>query len=333
MSKNKKWLLLALKILIAGALIVFVLSRIDLATAKARLSAVAPGMLVLAALAFLFQYVVCALRWRSVLTALGGRIAIPRIIHLFYMGTFFHQTLPASVGGDAVRAYLTYRDGIGLRISVSGIMLERVCTIAGLVLLVALAQPAFLPRVGAETGAWMVYVVAGATAAMIGGIVFLSLLDRIPETYRRWRAVAALAKLAADTRTLFFNPLAAFRSLAWSVLGHANLALAIYLLARGLHLDVGLLDCLALFPPVLLMTALPISIAGWGVREGSMVYAFGLIGVAASDALILSVLYGLLTLVLALPGGLVWLAGGGSTKELTQGLAATKQDSPAAGKP
>lgn len=319
---SKKWLLLTLKILISGALIVFVLSKIDLATAKARIAAVAPEMLVLAALAFLLQYAVCAMRWRSVLMALGGRISIPRIIHLFYIASFFHQTLPASVGGDAVRAYLTYRDGVSLRISVSGIMLERVCTIAGLVLLVALVQPFFLPRVGAEVGVWMTYVVAGATVVMIGGVVFLSLLDRIPESYRRWRLVSALAKLAADTRTLFFSPVAALRSLAWSVAGHANLALAIYLLARGLHLDIGLLDCLALFPPVLLMTALPISIAGWGVREGSMVYAFGLIGVATSDALILSVLYGLLTLVLALPGGLVWLAGGGSAKDLARGLAA-----------
>jgi len=52
------------------------------------------------------------------------------------------------------------------------------------------------------------------------------------------------------------------RSLAWAVLGHANLAVGIYLLAVGLHLEVSLLDCLALFPPVLLMTALPISLAG-----------------------------------------------------------------------
>lgn len=321
---SKKWLLLTLKIAISAALIVFVLSKIDMATARARIAAVAPGMLVLAALAFLVQYAVCAMRWRSVLLALGGRIARLRIIHLFYIGSFFHQTLPASVGGDAVRAYLTYRDGLGLRVSVSGIMLERVCTIVGLVLLVALAQPAFLPRVGAETGVWMVYVMAGAAVVMIGGIVFLSLLDRIPERYRRWRAVSALAKLAADTRALFFSPVAAFRSLAWAVVGHANLAVAVYLLAQGLHLEIGLVDSLALFPPVLLMTALPISIAGWGVREGSMVYAFGLIGVASSDALILSVLYGLLTLVLALPGGLVWLAAGGTTKDVAKGLAAAE---------
>lgn len=321
---TKKWLLLALKLLISAALIVFVLSKIDLATARMRIEQVAPGMLVVAALAFLFQYVVCAMRWRSVLMALGGRIRVPRIVHLFYIGAFFHQTLPASVGGDAVRAYLTYREGMGLRVSVSGIMLERVCTIAGLILLVVLAQPAFLPRVGEATGAWMVYVVAVAAAVMVGGIVFLSLLDRIPERFRRWRAVSALAKLAADTRAIFLSPIAAIRSLAWAVLGHANLAVGIYLLAQGLRLDVSLVDCLALFPPVLLMTALPISLAGWGVREGSMVYAFGLIGVAAPDALILSVLYGLMTLVLALPGGLVWLASGASAQDVRRGLAAAQ---------
>lgn len=321
---SKKWLLLTLKLLISGALIVFVLSKIDMATAKARIMQVEPGFLVLAALGFISQYVLCAVRWRAVLMPLGGRIAVPRIIHLFYIGAFFHQTLPASVGGDAVRAYLTYRDGLGLRVSVSGIMLERVCTITALVLLVAVTQPFFLPQVGAETGTWMVYVVVGAVAFVIGGIVFLSLLDRIPETYRRWRVISALAKLAADTRALFFSPVAAARALGWAVAGHITLSIAVYLLARGLQLPISLLDSLALFPPVLLMTALPISIAGWGVREGSMVFAFGLIGIGTSDALVLSVLYGLLTLFLALPGGILWLTSGARSKDVARQLAAAE---------
>jgi uncharacterized membrane protein YbhN (UPF0104 family) len=53
---------------------------------------------------------------------------------------------------------------------------------------------------------------------------------------------------------------------------------------------------------------LPISIAGWGVRETAMVGLFGLIGVPNEGALVLSVLFGLIGIAVAIPGGVVWLA-------------------------
>jgi len=51
----------------------------------------------------------------------------------------------------------------------------------------------------------------------------------------------------------------------------------------------------------------PISIAGWGVREGIMVVGFGYLGVASEASLALSILYGLSILVVALPGGIIWM--------------------------
>jgi glycosyltransferase 2 family protein len=55
-----------------------------------------------------------------------------------------------------------------------------------------------------------------------------------------------------------------------------------------------------------LVQAVPISIAGWGVREGFFVAAFGLTGVAAPHALAVSILFGLINLLISLPGGAVW---------------------------
>ena len=134
-------------------------------------------------------------------------------------------------------------------------------------------------------------------------------LDRLPTAISHWRLVRGLALLAGDARKVFLVPGHALRVLGWGVVGHVNVALAVYILARGLDLDVGLVDCLALIPPVLLITTLPISIAGWGVRELSMVAAFGLIGVPDEGAVALSVVFGLVVAVMSLPGGLIWLLG------------------------
>jgi len=77
-------------------------------------------------------------------------------------------------------------------------------------------------------------------------------------------------------------------------------------MAIGLDINVEWSGFLLIIPLVTLMMVVPISIAGWGVREGVMVVGFGYLGVAPEAALALSILYGLLMLVVALPGGIVW---------------------------
>ncbi|MBL4690700.1 MAG: flippase-like domain-containing protein [Rhodospirillales bacterium] len=101
----------------------------------------------------------------------------------------------------------------------------------------------------------------------------------------------------------------------WSVVGHINNTTAIFILAVGLNLNVTFFDCLALFPPVMLATAIPISIGGWGVREGAMVATFGLVGVPTEGGLVLSVLAGLIGIMVSLPGGVLWSISGYSRKE------------------
>ena len=319
----KKWLLLAIKILISIALIawVFKAKEIDVGAALERVGELSPALIVPALLAFASQIVICSFRWRAVLGAIGGVLSFRTGLRLQYIGAFFHQTLPASVGGDAVRTYLAYRHGVSLRTAVNGIMLERVVTLAGLILLVAAVQPAFLPRVGESAGAWMVPVVGVALALVLGGVLVLAMLDRLPQSTHRWAVVRALANLATDTRALFFSPGAVITSVGWAMAGHSALTLGVFVLARALGIEISLVDCFALFLPVLLLTALPVSIAGWGLREGGMVYAFGLIGVPGESALVLSILYGLFTLSICLPGGLVWLATGVRRGDLKAALA------------
>ena len=52
---------------------------------------------------------------------------------------------------------------------------------------------------------------------------------------------------------------------------------------------------------------LPISIAGWGIREGAMIIGLGFIGVGSENAFALSLLYGFLMLAISMPGGAIWI--------------------------
>lgn len=304
---SKKSLALALKFVVSGLLIWFLVSKIDLAAAKGRIVEIDPVMLVAAIGVVLVQLAVGGARWEAVLTAIGAPLGHARAILFFYIGVFFSQVLPSSVGGDAVRIYKAYRVGLGLKSAVNGVLLERAVTVVALVILVIATQPWFAPRIGHER--WLVQVMpplALLAAGAAGGLAFLMVLDRLPQSLKQWRVVRGLGHLALDARRVFLSVRHLPRVLAWGLVTHVNISFAVFLLATGLALKVTWLDCLVLVPPVLLVTTLPISIAGWGVREAAMVVAFGLIGVPEDGALVLGFMVGVIGIVVGVPGGILW---------------------------
>jgi hypothetical protein len=63
----------------------------------------------------------------------------------------------------------------------------------------------------------------------------------------------------------------------------------------------------AILPVVMLLTSLPVSFAGWGLREGAMILALGIYGVAQEKAMALSLVYGLLQIISGFPGFILWV--------------------------
>jgi uncharacterized membrane protein YbhN (UPF0104 family) len=116
-----------------------------------------------------------------------------------------------------------------------------------------------------------------------------------------------LQLLGEATRTIFLRPAAALPTLALALASQILIAISAYVVAASLGVEVSLIDCIVLMQPVVMITALPISIGGWGVRETAMIALFGLADVPSSAALALSIQLGLLGMVVSLPGILLWL--------------------------
>ena len=94
--------------------------------------------------------------------------------------------------------------------------------------------------------------------------------------------------------------------LATSVAVQIVTATVVFVLARASGVDILFWQCAALTLPVLMVSALPLSIAGWGLREGGFALAFAFLGVPASQSITVSIVYGLAILTVALPGGVVF---------------------------
>lgn len=306
---TRKQLLIALKIVVSIGLMTVLIGGIDLGAEKDRILSADIVPMLAAAAVLIVQMGVGGARWWAVMRAIGSPLRWLELTRLFWIGGFFSQALPSSVGGDPIRIYMAYKDGLPLGKAINGVMLERVVTVVGLVVLVAAVQPAFLPKLDEHARTLTVWALVMLAAGTITGLLVLMFLDRLPEGLSRFRIIRGLNALAGDTRKLFLHPGHVFIALIFGVLTHVNISLCVFLLATGLAVNVTWLDCLVLMPPVILVTTLPISIAGWGVREGAMTVAFGLVGVSQGGAVVLSLSMGLLGIIIMIPAGIVWLLG------------------------
>jgi len=304
---NRKRIILSLKIVMSGGLIWILFGSVDLNAVKEQIVTVNLVTFGGAIAVFFVQTAVIAWRWQTVINTVKSVLPFPNTLAITYMGLFFNQVLPSSVGGDVIRIYKASKSGMAFGRAVNTVLLDRVVTVLGLILLIVCSMPFFNYRVGYAEAQLLVPIVSLLVLGAVGGLLALMLLDNLPSRFSAYRVIKSLSVLAADTRLVFLSLRSAGRVMAVSAIGHANVTFGAFLIASSLGLDISWVDCMVLLPPVILVMALPISVAGWGVREGAMVTAFGLIGVPAGDTLVLSVLFGLASIVVALPGGLIWL--------------------------
>jgi uncharacterized protein (TIRG00374 family) len=298
-------LLTILKVAITILILGYVGHTVDLAAAWQRASSQHLPLVVLAALILLLQIFIGGTRWLLVLKCLGAKPRKLDTLKLFYVSIFFNSCIPGGIGGDIIRAWLSYRNNLDAKTAITSVILDRVAAVVGVTALVLLTAPSFLARVGMSLTMLIPLV---ASVGGLVGIVIAAQFDRIPERWLRFLPMRILRDLGAAIRLVFLRPASVIPLVGVAILGQATLGLATYAMAVSLSMNVSLLDCMILMQPVALVSNLPITVGGWGVRETAMIALFGLIAVPASASLVLSVQLGLLSLLVALPGGLVWLA-------------------------
>lgn len=243
-------------------------------------------------------------RWTNVLKIVGYPMGFGTMWSIMLVANFINQALPSTLGGDIVRMAHGYREGIPGEIAFSNVVIDRLASFASLLILVAMSLPITLVLMGKSSQWWPApfVVIAG-----IIGLLLLISLKYIPNQFKKVWFVRNVTRFSESLFAVLTN-----RKWGWKVMVagfavHVLRVIAIWILAKGLKIEADFLDCLALVPLVLLVAMIPISIGGWGLREGAFLGAFSLIGVASGDAVALSVTFGLCTIIASLPGGLIWL--------------------------
>lgn len=299
----KKLFFFTLKLAVSLGLIAWLATRVDLAPLAARLAGADAGWTLAALGVFAVQLLVAAVRWQRIQQAIGASLGSRDAIELALIGQFFSQTLPSAIGGDAVRAALAARRGVPAARAASGVLVDRGTALVVLVALVALCLP--LTATVAPDPALLVLlgVLVAATATGLGVLVLVE--RHVLGRFAPGRIVDFATALVGDLRAALVRP----DIVALAVVVHLGVIATMWLLAQALGIAAGFAACLVLVPPIVLLTTLPVSLAGWGVREGAAVAGFALVGVPAGEALALSVAFGLAQIAAGLPGLVLWLKG------------------------
>lgn len=301
MKRSAKALVTLVKFAVSIGILVLLLRGQDLSSLKADLLAVKLEMLALAVLLLFAQTFVLCHRWILILRAMSVSLDWLAGWRILIVSTFFNQVLPA--GGDAVRIWMLRRHGVQWSQTLSSIVADRFLALLALGLVILAGMPFLLSRISENS---FLFAVIGVVAAACVGAIALITLDRWPP-----RMIAALPAKIFQFAMLVRAPLLAAQGrgmlIVSAVIIHLITVAACYVLAIGMDAQLSALDAFVLVPLVILSSAVPISIGGWGVREGAMVAALGLAGIASDKALAISVLLGLGGLIVGLFGGLVWL--------------------------
>jgi glycosyltransferase 2 family protein len=300
----RKAILFLAKAAVSGLLLYFALNWVSIGTVVNRISRIDLHWVVLVLIIMLAQQILLTLRWQKILIQCGGEFSFPRLFRFNMIGAFFTQTLPSSVGGDAVRLWLVAKQ-TNWRIAGYSVLLDRVIGVAALAIFVVASLPWSLELIHNAVGRSALLVLG--LGSLAGGIIFVGSPWSRLRLFQRWPVTRHFAAVAAVGATIVRSPSSFPLLLGLSIFVHLLSVVMAWSLARSVDAQLPFQYALLLIPPVILVTVFPISIAGWGVREGAMVAAFAYAGLAQSDGLIVSLLFGLSSLLIGAVGGVIWI--------------------------
>ncbi len=160
---------------------------------------------------------------------------------------------------------------------------------------------------GAE-GRIVTAVLSLTTACAIA--LFLLIGGPLPKGLAGINLVRHIQALAQTARRVLWRRPTAWQVGMFSVAIHMITVLGVLAVTQALDLAIPFWNLFLVVLPVLLIIMIPVSIAGWGVREGAMIVAFGYVGLPQDQALAVSILLGLVLLGVGALGGLVWVLAG-----------------------
>ena len=292
-----------LRVLVSATIVAFLVRKFGAGEVVGRIAASDWRWVIVGLAAFSFGQVVSSVRFVWALESLGRRISLTDSLRVHYLGLWFNQVLPTSMGGDVVKV-LVLRGNYGTSRAVRVTLLDRLSGYLFLALALGLTAPLYFERFASPYMGWIACGVFMATACFVA----LAIAAARSSAVRRFSHVRIRGALlfALDIPRLLRGRYL-WQQIGSSAVVHLSGITAFWALAHALEIGAPFLDHFLVVPLVFLVALLPVSFAGWGLRETGAIGIYGLVGISPQDALAVSLLFGMVLVMAAVPGGILWL--------------------------
>jgi uncharacterized protein (TIRG00374 family) len=273
-----------------------------------------------AVLALLFlTRLIAAYRWYALLKQVDSTVAFGSIVRLVFVSGFVGYFMPGTLGIEALRIYGYMRTTANAALAVASVAVDRVLGTFALILL-ALFGMVLLPD-ALPTGIAPDALPAGiAYVGWLGLLLLAAAVVAALEPRLRRLALHLLSRLrrAQDGLRQVFGILDRYRARPWNLLWNAFVAVGFHLLrcaavgigAAAFGVELPLMVYVAITPIITMLARIPISIAGLGVQEAGFVYFYGVFGMPAEIALLLSLVIRACTILSSAPGAWFYIVRG-----------------------
>jgi glycosyltransferase 2 family protein len=272
---------------------------------NARLNVLISGFILLWSAHF-----ICIFRWRLLMRPLMPIPSVMNLFGIYCIGLFFNLTFPTVIGGDIVKVYYAGKPAKAYAESFASTFLDRDAGMLAMMIIACIAISFYPVHISGIPVSWIIWgvfalFILGNVAIFAPGIhrLLISLLHR-----------AHLPKIAAkiDMISGAFQIMGQHKSVLWGalIISFINQILVnsvTWIMALGLGIHIRPYYFLILVPVITLISMIPISINGMGLRETAFLSLFGAIGVPNASCIALGLLSSIVLIVSSLPGGIVYL--------------------------
>lgn len=298
-----------LRLGVSAGIVALLLSQINLREVLAVISRINPLAVALALGAGVAASVCAGMAWAALLGAQGIHLPVWQTLRMHFVGLFFAAFTPGGLGGDVARTVRVRQHTGKTAEGGATVIASRVIsllTLAGMAALAAALRADDALRRPAVIGLGLLVAGAAAFWLMEQPVMRVLSTGEASASGRLAAVFRILSRVFASLYQFKKTPGALARSVMWMLAYQIFGALPIYLLARGMSLPMQLLDALSLGAMARFTAFLPISISGVGVQEGAFVFLFAPLGIAASQALALSLLDHVVLTLVPLVGGALY---------------------------
>ncbi|MEM7443444.1 MAG: lysylphosphatidylglycerol synthase transmembrane domain-containing protein [Pseudomonadota bacterium] len=295
---------ITVRLIISIGLLVFAWVVIGGAETLARFAHVKTEWVILAVALSVPQIIISAQRWRFTAARLGAQLGAKDSIAEYYVSTFVNQVVPGGVTGDVLRAWRHVRrtpeHGVPWGRIARAVFFERAAGQVVLLIVMAAGIATWPAAIGTAPPSWLVPAIG-----ILGGVTILVIaIGRVVHRLRSKGGETAVGRFVADAKAALLSPRVLPAQLGMSSLIVASYLITYWCCGKALGTDIPIITVITVVPAVLMAMLLPVSIAGWGLREMAAAALWPLAGMSAADGIAIATLYGLVVLAGSLPGAI-----------------------------